>query len=107
MRITSFDTELIKAVSLSNFAETKGWQTKGKIISQESQAASALIWRGKPGSYIEITLEECDDCNEVEIAWNGSESQMVDRVKTGKEVIAVKYMFPSLWWQKPICVSGF
>ena len=101
VRITSFDTELVNGVSLPNFTEYTGWQTKANTIVQDNKLSGPLTWIGKPGEYIEIRLDGCDGCGDVEISWNDGESQMITRsMLADQNEVAVKQEFLSLWWHK-------
>jgi len=103
IHISGFDTELVEGVSLPNFAKNAGWQMKANAISSISEPASALVWRGKPGSYAEIEFLKCDTCNTFPVSWGTNEEQMVDLSRqNGQGRIVVRHEYPSLWWHKII-----
>ncbi len=103
IHISGFDTELVEGVSLPNFAKNAGWQMKTNTISSMSEPASALVWRGKPGNYVEIEFLECDTCKTFPVSWSANVEQMVDLSgQNGQGRIVVRHEYPSLWWHKTI-----
>jgi hypothetical protein len=100
IEIVAFDTELVKDISLENFAEHTGWRTAKNKIVLEDTGHPALVWQGRAGQFVEVHLTTCPNCGRVRISWDAHPEEVDLSSPVGGSGITVRHAFPALAWHQ-------
>jgi hypothetical protein len=97
IKLVSYDTELVKEISISSFERHDGWSEVNHQIKHEKGQDQDLVWQGKPGQFVELEFATCADCGQVRISWNASDTQEVDLSGTSSgNNLVLRHDYPSL-----------
>ncbi|HZD57785.1 MAG TPA: hypothetical protein VE136_13720 [Anaerolineales bacterium] len=101
IKLVSYNTELVKEISITNFKNHAGWNEANNQIRHEKAKDQDLIWQGKPGQFVEIEFATCADCGKVRISWNSSDTQNIDLSEpSGDKELILRHEYPSLTGHK-------
>lgn len=97
IKLVSYNTELVKEISIINFKNHAGWNEANNQIRHEKGQGHDLVWQGKPGQFVEIEFATCADCGKVRISWNSSDTQNIDLSEpSGEKNSIVRHEYPPL-----------
>ncbi len=99
VEIHAFSTQVNNRIGIRGFSHSEGWRYEGGRIVSDIGADQPLVWEGRPGEFVRIQFQACEQCGQVRLQNQAGTEQLID-LNRPAGLFTYEYTYPSLLFHR-------